>query len=412
MFKGKDTDAQTVGRQLGVRAVLKGHVMQRGDDLEISAELVDARDDSHIWGQQYSRKSEDIFALQEDLAKEMTSMLRMGLSGEDEKRMVKSYTANPEAYQLYLQGRFWWNKRSEEGYNKGIEYFGQAIAKDPNYALAYAGLADCYATLGLNGVRAPNEVVPRAKEAAEKALEIDNTLVEARPSLTLIKAQYDLDWSGAEKDFQQTIALNPSYAESHLWYGSTLGRMGRLDEAMAEHRRALELDPLSVVTNENLGVDFYDKRQYDQAIEQLRKTIELDPNFLTVHDNLGMAYVQKSMYKEGIAEFEKGLAISPNNPGPLSRLGYAYAVSGKRAEAQKVIDQLNQVSKQRYVSPGLIAFVYAGLRDKDRAFKSLQKAYDDRSVGSATVVNASPVWDSLRSDPRFADLLRRMNLQP
>jgi len=414
MFKGKDTDAQIVGRQLGVRAVFKGRVMQRGDDLEISAELVDARDDSHIWGEQYSRKAADIFALQGDLAKDMTSMLRMRLTGEDEKRMAKSYTANPEAYQLYLQGRFWWNKRSEEGYNKGIEYFGQAIAKDPNYALAYAGLADCYATLGVNGVRAPNEVVPRAKEAAQKALEIDNTLVEARPSLALIKAQYDLDWSGAEKDFQQTIALNPSYAESHQWYGNTLARMeaGRLDEAMVEHRRALELDPLSVVTNGDLGTDFYFKRQYDQAIEQLRKTIELDPNYVSAHDALGMAYVQKSMYKEGIAEFEKGLAISPNNPGPLSRLGYTYAVSGKRAEAQNVLGRLNQLSRQKYVSPGLIAFVYAGLRDKDQAFESLQKAYVDKSVGSSTSVNVSPVWDPLRSDPRFADLLRRMNLQP
>jgi serine/threonine protein kinase/tetratricopeptide (TPR) repeat protein len=412
MYKGKDTDARTVGLALGVRAVLKGHVMQRGDDLEISAELVDARDDSHIWGEQYSRKAADIFALQGDLAKDMTSMLRMRLTGEEEKRMAKSYTANPEAYQLYLQGRFWWNKRSEEGYNKGIEYFGQAIAKDPNYALAYAGLADCYATLGVNGVRAPNEVVPKAMEAAQKALEIDSTLVEARPSLALIKAQYDLDWSGAEKDFQQTIALNPSYAESHQWYGNTLARMGRLDEAMAEHRRALELDPLSVVTNGDLGTDFYEKRQYGQAIEQMQKTIELDPNSVSVHYVLGMVYVQKSMYKEGIAEIEKGLAISPDTPGPLSRLGYAYAVSGRRGEAQKVIDQLNQLSKQRYVSPGLIAFVYASLGDKDQAFESLQRAYDDRSIGSVTAPKVSPAWDHLRSDPRFADLLRRMNLQP
>jgi serine/threonine protein kinase/TolB-like protein/Flp pilus assembly protein TadD len=412
MYKGKDTDAQTVGRQLGVRAVFKGRVMQRGDNLEVSAELVDARDDSHIWGEQYTRDSADLFTLQNDLAREITSALRMRLSGEDEKRMAKSYTANPEAYQDYLRGRYWWNKRTEDGLNKSIDYFQQAIAKDPTYALAYAGLADCYATLGANGVRAPNEVVPKAREAAQKALEIDSTLVEARPSLALIKAQYDLDWSDAEKDFQQTIALNPSYAESHQWYGTTLARMGRLDEAMAEHRKALELDPLSVVTNGNLGTDFYEKRQYDQAIEQLRKTIELDPNFLSVHHNLGVAYVQKSMYKEGIAEIEKGLAISPDNPGPLSRLAYAYAVSGRRAEARNVLGRLNRLSKQRYVSPGLIAFVFAGLGDKDQAFESLQKAYDDRSIGSATAVKVSPNWDSLRSDPRFADLLRRMNLQP
>jgi tetratricopeptide (TPR) repeat protein len=303
----KDTDAHTVGQALGVGAVLKGHVMQRGDDLEISAELVDARDNSHIWGQQYSRKASDIFALQGDLATEMTMALRMRLTNEDEKRMTKSYTGNPEAYQLYLQGRFWLNKRSEEGYDKAIEYFEQAIQKDSNYALAYVGLADCYATLGGNAVRALKEVVPKAKEAAQKALEIDPTLVQARPSLAWMKAFYDRDWSGAEKDFQQVIALNPNYAESHLWFATTLRTMGRIDEAKAENRRAVELDPLSLVINWNLGLDFYYARQYDQEIEQERKTIELDPNFIPAHVTLGTAYVQRrhSGIRKGFGDFSR-----------------------------------------------------------------------------------------------------------
>jgi TolB-like protein/Tfp pilus assembly protein PilF len=411
MYKGKDTDARTVGQTLGVRAVFKGRVMQRGDDLEISAELVDARDNSHIWGQQYSRKSSDIFALQGELTKEMTSMLRMRLTGEDEKRMAKSDTANPEAYQLYLQGRFWLNKRNEEGVNRGIEYFQQAIAKDPNYALAYTGLADGYASLADLALVPPKQTYPRAKEAALKALETDDTLSEAHASLAGIKAFYDWDLSGAEREFQRAIALNPNYAPAHSRYATALVHAGRLDEAINEEKRALELDPISLVTNRDLAAAFYYARQYDQAIEQGRKTLELDPNFNLVHADLGVDYVQKSMYKEATAEFEKGLAASPGNTAYLSGLGYTYAVAGRAAEAHKVLDQLNELSKQKYVQPRLRARIYVGLGDKDKAFEWLEKAYDDRSIGSGFgIINTDPTFDPLRSDPRFQDLLRRMNL--
>ena len=409
MFKGKDTDAQTVGRQLGVRAVLKGHVMQRGDNLEISAELVDARDDSHIWGQQYSRKAADIFALQGDLAKDMTSMLRMRLTGDDEKRMAKNYTANPEAYQDYLKGRFWWNKRSEEGLNKGIEYFQQAIAKDPTYALAYSGLADCYNALATNNFVAPKEAFPKAKEAAQKALEIDDTLAEAHTSLAYIKTMYDWDWSGAEREYQRAIALNPAYATAHQWHGSALREIGRLEEAIAEAKTALELDPLSLPANRESELESFYARQYDQAIEQDRKTLELDPNFTPALDDLGLAYVEKSMYKEGIAEFEKELAISPGNALALSDLGYDYAVAGRRADAQKVLDQLNALSKQKYVVARYRAKIYAGLGQKDKAFEWLEKGFEERNLIG---IRVEPRYDPLRSDPRFADLLRRMNLQP
>jgi serine/threonine protein kinase/Tfp pilus assembly protein PilF len=412
MYKGKDTDAQTVGQALGVRAVFKGRVMQRGDDLEISAELVDARDNSHIWGQQYSRKSSDIFALQGELAKEMTSMLRMRLTGEDEKRMAKSYTVNPEAYQAYLKGRYWWNKRTEEGLNKGIEYFRQAIEKDPTYAVAYAGLADCYSSLAEYNIVLPKEAFPRANEAALKALEIDDTLAEAHTSLAKIKTVYDWDRSGADREFRRAIELNPSYATAHQWYGEALGQMGRLNEAVAQYKRALELDPLSLVINRNMGFIFIVEREYDQAIEQERKTLEIEPNFGGARYLLGQAYILKSLYKEAIAEAEKDVLISPRSVDALSWLGYTYAVAGGRAEALKVIDKLTQLSKQMHVPPSYMAAIHVGLVEKDKAFEWLEKGYEERSIGFGFGINPDPIWDPLRSDPRFADLLRRMNLQP
>jgi eukaryotic-like serine/threonine-protein kinase len=412
-YKGKDPDPETVGRELGVRAVFKGRVTQLGDNLAISAELIDARNNDHIWGEQYDRKTADIFALQGDIAKEITAALRLRLTSEDEKRVTKSYTANPEAYQLYLQGRFWWNKRSEEGFNKGIEYFQQAIAKDPSYALAYTGLADSYSGRADYGFIPPNEAFPKAKEAALTALKIDDTLAEAHASLALIKTAYDWDWPGAERESQRAIELNPSYLNAHYWFGMTLMTTGRLEEAIAELKRALELDPLSLIGNRTLGEAFFVARQDDQAIEQERKTLELDPNFIRAHLDVGVAYLEQSKYKEGIAEFEKELVISPSYTEALSWLGYAYAVAGRRAEAQKVLHQLSEFGKQRFVPAPRMARIYAGLGEKDKAIEWLEKGYGERSTGGAFAnIKVDPAYDSLRSDPRFADLLRRMNLQP
>ena len=412
MYKGKDTDARTVGQTLGVRAVLKGRVMQRGNDLEISAELVDARDDSHIWGQQYSRKSSDIFALQGDLAKEMTSMLRMRLTNEDEKRMAKSYTANPEAYQLYLKGRFWWNKANEDGFHKGIGYFQQAIAKDPNYALAYVGLADSYNFLSDFSFVAPRDGFPKAREAAQKALQIDDSLSEAHTSLAFVKSLYDWDWSGGEREFLRAIELNPNYSLAHMWYGAmALRKTGRLGEAIAEEKRALELDPLSPLTNLALGAELLSARQYDRAIEQEWKTLELDPNYLAARFYLSVGYIAESMPEQGIAECEKALVIFPENTLALQALGSAYARSGKRTEALKVLDQLNELSKREYVPTFSRALIYANLGEKDKAFEWLGKSYEERSIAIRDV-KVTPLLDPLRSDPRFADLLRRMNLQP
>ena len=410
-YKGKDVDAQAVGQKLGVRAVLKGRVMQRGDDLQISAELVDARDNSHIWGQQYSRKSSDIFALQGELAKEMTSMMRMRLTGEEENRMAKSGTANPEAYQLYLKGRYWWQKRTPEGLNKGIEYFQQAVAIDPNYALAFDGMADCYISLAGFGTVSPKEAYPRAKEAALKALEIDGTLAEAHASLGSIKTVYDWDWSGAEGEFQRAIEFNPGYPSAHLWYGINLLRAGRFEEAMTESKRALALDPVSVITNWNVGFVFYNARQYDRAIEQEKKTLELEPNFIPAHGILGEAYIQKSMYKEAIGEFEKALVISPGDTFTLGDLGYAYATAGGKAEAQRVLDKLDTLSRQKFVPPWSQAIIFSGLGEKDKFFEWMEKSFEGRDT-RLLFIKVDPIYDPLRSDPRFADLLHRMNLQP
>jgi TolB-like protein/DNA-binding winged helix-turn-helix (wHTH) protein/Tfp pilus assembly protein PilF len=411
-YKGKEADPQAIGRDLGVRAIFKGRITQRGDTLNISAELIDARDNRHIWGQQYDHKLADMVALREEIAREMASALRRRLTGAEEKRLTKNYTANPEAYQDYLKGRYWLNKGTEEGFNKGIEYFQQAIAEDPAYALAYSGLSDCYSSLAEFGVVPAREGYLKAKDAALKALELDDTLAEAHGSLALIKSSYDWDWSGAENEIRRAIELNPSYTDAHRLHAEVLWQTGRLDEAIAETKITIELDPLSLDTNNDLGLEFFLARQYDKAIDQEGKVLELDPNYVVAYYFRGVSYLKKSMYKEGMREFEKGVAISPDDTVVLTGLGYGYAVTGKRAEAQKVLDKLNRLSKQQYVSAVWRAKIYAGLEDKDEAFEWLEKAYEDRSIVSVGYIKTNPMFDPLRSDPRFADLLRRTNLQP
>ena len=410
-YKGKETDPQTLGRQLGVGAILEGRVVRHGDSLSVSVELINTKNDTHIWGQQYSEKITDIFAVQQEIAKEMTVALRLRLSGEEEKRLARSYTSNAEAYEDYLRGRYLWNKRTKEGMNKGIAYFQQAITKDPNYALAYDGVADCYILLPIYGYLAPNEGFPKAKEAALKSLELDDALAEAHTSLARIKAEYEWDWAGAEREFKRAIEINPGYATASQWYGDVLATMGRQEEAIAKYKQALQLDPLSLATNTMLGQALYHARRYDSAIEQLQKTLELDPNFGAAHEYLGLAYLQKSLDKEGLEELEKGLLDSPDSPGPLWKLGYAYAMTGRSREALGMLDKLNELSKRQYVPPVAQAFVHGALGDKNKAFDWLEKSYADRYIGLGGVdLKLNPNWDPLRSDPRFADLVRRVNL--
>jgi tetratricopeptide (TPR) repeat protein len=411
-FKGKETDPQTVGRELGVRAIFKGKVTQRGDTLSISAELIDAHDSSHIWGQQYERKLADMDALREEIAGQMASALRIRLTGAEEKRLAKSYTANPEAYQDYLKGRYWLNKGNEEGFNKGIEYFQQAIAQDPSYALAYSGLADSYSSLADFGLVSAKEGYLRSKDAALKAVELDDTLAEAHGSLALSKSSYDWDWSGADNEIRRAIELNPGYADAHRVHAEVLWQTGRLNEAIAESKGNFELDPISLGNNVDLGVEYFLARQYDQVIAQERKVLELDPHYIEAYYFRGIAHLKKSMYNEGMADLERGVAIAPASEVALTGLGYGYAVTGRRTEAHRVLDRLSELSKQKYVSPVWRVKIYAGLVEKDKAFEWLEKAYEDHSIVSVGYIKTNPMLDPLRSDPRFADLLRRTNLQP
>jgi len=409
-YKGKDADPQKVGQDLHVRAVLTGRLLERGDTLIVQAELVDASQGSQLWGGQYSHKLADIFALQEELSKDISEKLRLRLTGEDRRRLVKRYTENTEAYQLYLKGRYYWNKRTEEGFKKGLEYFQQAIEKDPNYALAYAGLADSYALAGAPvSPMSPSERMAKAKAAALKALEIDDTIAPAHASLAYIKHRFDWDWSGAEKEFKRAIELNPNYATAHQWYAFFLATMGRMDEAIAEAKLAQQIDPLSLVMNSALGRIYHFARQYDRALDQFRKTIDMDPNFPAAHSDLAQTYVAKRMYAEAIAEYQKGLAISGPNVLYLSELGWAQARAGNSPEAMKILNQLEEVSRHSYVAPFNFAFIYIGLGDKDHAFAWLEKDYEQRDNPMA-FLNAEPLFDPLRSDPRFQDLVRRVGL--
>jgi tetratricopeptide (TPR) repeat protein len=325
--------------------------------------------------------------------------------------MAKRYTENTEAYQLYLKGRYLWNRRTPETLRQATEYFQRAINKDSGYALAWAGLADCYAVYAVYDLLPPREAIPKTKEAASRALALDDTLAEAHAALAYVKGLYEWDWPGAERGFKRAIELDPNYSTAHHWYALYLEAMGRLDEAIAETKRAQETDPLSLIANVTAGQALYFARRYDQAIEQARRAIEMDPSFYLAHWLLAMVYEQAGRYEDAIAEGQKALNASGGAPSALSVLGHAYAASGKRSEALKVLAELKNLSKQRYVSPLYIAVIYVGLGDKVHALEWLEKAHNDRS-DRLCWIKAWPEFDSLREEPRFQDILRRMNLTP
>jgi eukaryotic-like serine/threonine-protein kinase len=407
-YSGKEIDPVKVGQELGVNAVLSGRIVQRGDNLTISAELVDVRYNRLLWGEQYDRKMSDLLATQREIAQEIVEKLKLKVSGE-EKGLAKHYTESNEAYQLYLKGRYYWNKRTGQALKKSIEYFNQAIEKDPSFALAYAGLADSYVVPANN--LPPREAMPKAKAAAMQALELDETLAEAHTSLARVLATYDWDRTGAEKEYKRAIELNPRYAIAHEWYGGWFEVMGRGDEAIAERKRALELDPLSLIINFELGLAFYYTRDYDRAIEQFQKTLELDQNFPPVQQFLPASYEQKLMYDKAITGFRNAMPPKGGSEWSfsLAGLGHVYAVSGKKSEALAVLDELKKLSAQEYVPGPSIALIYAGLGEKDQAFAWLEKGYEERSF-QMQWLKAEPRWDSLRSDPRFAGLVRRVGL--
>jgi tetratricopeptide (TPR) repeat protein len=408
-YKGKEQDAERIGKDLNVRAVLTGSLKQVGDQIVISVSLDDALDNHQIWGSQYDRKVSDLLSVQRELARDITGSLKLKLSSADENRLTKRYTENPEANELYLKGLFYWNKRTGDAAKKAIEYFQQAIEKDPNYALAYAGLADVYPALTFFADTPPLESFPKAKAAAKRALELDETLAEAHTSLAATLFYYDRNFPEAEREFRRAIELNPNYATAHHWYGLTyLARMGRFDEAIAELKRAQELDPLSLVISADLGNTYIQAHQYDKAIEQLRKTIEMDQSFYFAHWQLGVAYEMKGDFQNAIAEYQKARQLN-DDPWVLALLGHVSAAIGRRDEALKILDQLKQISKQRFVKAYGIALVYAGLGEKDQAFQWLEKSYQDHEP-RITRLKVDPLMDGLRSDPRFAELVRRIGL--
>jgi serine/threonine-protein kinase len=409
-YKGREVNPQEVGRDLNVRAVLAGRVLRLGDRLIIRTELVDTRDGAQIWGEQYNRSPSDILVVQAEIAREISDKLQVNLTAQEQKRLIKRYTDNTEAYEAYLKGRHYWNKRTAEDFKKSIEYFQQAIEKDPRYALAYAGLADSYILLATYNILPPTEAIPKARMAAMKALEIDDELAEAHISLAAIEGELEWNWSIAEKEFKQAIKINPNYATAHLWYGEYLVVLGRFDEALAEIKRAHQLDPLSLVVNIALGDVFYYTRRYDEAIEQYGKTLEIDSNFAFAYSYLGSAYLQKGMYAEAIAKLEKARELSGGEPLIVAWLGYAFALTGEKDKARAMLNELKERSKREYISPYCLAIIYAGLDKKEQAFEYLQKAYEERSSWLLRL-KAEPKFDSLRSDQRFADLLQRVGLR-
>ncbi len=410
-YKGRDDDPQKVGRDLGVGAVLVGRILPRGGSYTLQTELVDVSTGTQLWGDQYKGKLNEILGIQEEIAQQVSQKLRLRLSGTERTEISKPATQNLEAYQLYLKGRYFWNKRTGEGLTRAIGYFIQATEKDPGYALAYAGLADCYVVQGWIGEIAPKEIYPKAREAATRALELDDALAEAHNSLATVKRDIDWDWPGAEREYKRAIELNPSYATAHQWYAELLGALGRNQEMLVEVNRAQQLDPLSsAIGGEKGSMLLYATRRPDLALGELQKTQEMDPNFAHVHWQLGLVYLWKGELQTAATEFQTAGRLAPTVTIYKGGLGHVYARTGRTAEARRVLEELNVLSKQRYVSRLDFASIYAGLGEKDHAFESLEKAYDQHDPRLIVWLKLHPEFDILRSDSRMEDLLRRVGL--
>jgi TolB-like protein len=405
-YKGKDASPREVGRELKVNAVVTGRVLQFGGRLRIATELVDVADGKQLWGEQYNRRPSDILEVQAEISKEIAEKLRLRLTGEQKERLVKRHTDSSEAYHFYLKGRYYWNKRTAESLKKAVSLFERAIHTDETYALAHAGLADSYMLIH---TLPPLEVMPKARVAALKALEIDDTLAEAHCSLAKVEDNYVWDWSGAEREYQRAIELNPNYATARQWYAEHLAAMGRHEEGIAEISRAQEVDPLSLSISNAVARQFYFARQFDEAIEQCRRTLEMEPHFLPAHYRLGGVYLQKQMYEEAISEYEMTVEISGGESVMIAGLAYAYAAAGKRKEAENLLDDLLKLSTGQHVEPTILIQVYAALGKNDRALECLEATYAGR-YPLMIYLKVDPGLDNLRSDPRFQDLMQRVGL--
>lgn len=407
-YKNQEIDPQKVGQELNVRAVLTGRVVQRGDLLNINAELVDVEDGSQLWGERYQRKFHDIFALQDELAEQISEKLRPKLSGEEKKCLAKRFTDNTEAYQLYLKGRHFWNKRTLDQIKKGVSYFQQAIDLDPRYALAYTGLADSYILLGSYEILSPKDAFLTAKAAATKALEIDDTLAEAHTSLALIKHRYEWDWVGAEKGFRQAISLNPNYATAYQWYSTFLVTLGRFDEALQMIKKAQEIDPLSLIINTGLGMVLYYSGHYEEAIIQYHKVIQMDENFAPIYFDLAWFYMHKGKHQEAVEMAEKAFLL--NGEKELANtFTQAYKIGGVNMLLQGWLKSLEQDAKTGYSSAYREATIHLALDNKEMALDALERAYEQRANGMAWI-KVDPTLNTLREDKRFIILLEKMGL--
>jgi TolB-like protein/DNA-binding winged helix-turn-helix (wHTH) protein/Tfp pilus assembly protein PilF len=398
-----------IARELNVDAVVEGTVLRSGNEVRITAQLIDASADKHLWANSYRGDLHDALALQNTVAREIAEQIRITLTPQEQAILKQARVVDPEAYEDYLKGRYFWNKRTVDGLRKATDYFGRAVKKDPSYAQAYAGLADSYALSGdwEYGILSPKEAFPKAKAAAARALELDSSLGEAHTSLAFVFDLFDWDWVSAEREFRQAIALNPGYATAHQWYGWHLSEMGSNREALTEMKKAESLDPLSLIISADVAEELLVTHSFDESIRQSRKTVEMDPNFALAHYELGQAYVQKHMYKEAIAELQEAVTLSGGSTACTSNLAYAYAASGRRSEALKILAEMKRRSNPGYSDAPEIALIYVGLGDKDQAMTWLEKAYAERFNPSVLL---RPAFDPLRLDARFQNLMHRIGL--
>jgi TolB-like protein/tetratricopeptide (TPR) repeat protein len=405
-YKGKETNPQTIGKELNVQAILNGRVVQRGQDLSLFVELIDVALEKVVWSQQYNRKQTDLVTLQSEIAREVSSKLKLQLSGAEVAKIEKTYTTNPEAYQLYLKGKFSWNKRTGAALKQAAAFYQQAIEKDPNYALAYSGLAETYVLFSSYDVAPADDSMPQAKAAALRALAIDDSLAEAHTALGFYLSNYEWDRDVSEKEYRRAIELKPNYSTAHHWLGADLGNLKRFDESINEMRRAEELDPLSRIIGTNLGDMLVFARKYDEAIAQYKRTLIRDPDFAYGHRALGWAYGSKGMYPEAIAETRTSIELGSIGKGYL---GLWLAKFGKRDEALKLLSELKREAIPGYVQSYNFALIYIGLGDKAEALNHLEK-HMEAHAETANIYAVAPELDELRSEPRFKEMLKRMNL--
>jgi eukaryotic-like serine/threonine-protein kinase len=408
-YKGRGIDPQTVGRELNVRAVLAGRIMQSGGSLRIGAELVDVATGTQLWGAQYNRQPGDIFAIQDEISNEISEKLRLKLTRAEKKRLIRRQTQDAEAYGLYLKGRHHWNRWTEDGFYKAIEYFQQAVAKDPGYALAHTGVADSYVLLGWNSYLPPKDAFPKARTAAMEALRLDPDLGEAHTPVAAVFWLHDWQWQEAQMEFKRSIALNPAHPTANHWYAEYLMTMGRHEEAIARMKSSQELDPLSLIISSAIGWAFYMARRYDDAMEQLLRTVELDPNYPVTYWILGLLLRKMGRYEQAIVEGEKGVKLSGGSALMNAALAQTLATAGKREEAIHILDELTKLATQKYIAPYFFAGIHIGLGENDRATEYLEKSYEEHSHW-LIYLHIDPSMDALRSNPRFQDLLRHVGL--